>query len=90
MRALFYEFPDDPKAWDVTDEYMYGGDILVAPVCHEGALSRDVYLPEGCEWKLVTTGEVFAGGQCVTVDAPIDVIPLFLKNGAQAWLTEEF
>ncbi len=90
MRTLFYAFPEDAKAWDVTDEYLFGGDILVAPVCHEGALSREVYLPEGAKWTLASTGEVFEGGQTVCVDAPIDVIPLFLKNGAQAWLLDEF
>ena len=90
MRTLFYEFPQDAKAWDVTDEYLFGSDILVAPVCHEGAYKREVYLPEGAKWTLASTGEVFEGGQTVTVDAPIDIIPLFLKDGAQGWLVEEF
>ena len=59
MRALFYEFPEDEKAWDVTDEYLYGPDLLVAPVCHEGARSRQVYLPQGAVWTLAATGQVF-------------------------------
>jgi len=47
MRALFLEFPDEAPAWEVADEFMFGPDILVAPVTEQGARERDVYLPEG-------------------------------------------
>ncbi len=80
IRALFYEFPDDKQTWDITDEYMYGGNLLVAPVCHQGMVQRDVYLPDGCGWVDAFTGEKYAGGQKITVDAPIDQIPVFYRT----------
>lgn len=46
IRALFYEFPEDRDCYDITDQYLYGPDVLVCPVCHEGAMSRKVYLPQ--------------------------------------------
>ncbi len=89
MRALFYEFPEDEKAWDVADEYLYGPDLLVAPVCHEGARSRQVYLPQGAVWTLAATGQVFEGGRSYLIDAPMAVIPVFSRNGAQEEICEE-
>ena len=50
MRPLFYDFPEDKKAWEVEDEYMFGPDVLVAPVLYEGIREREVYLPEG-NWR---------------------------------------
>lgn len=86
MRTLFYEFPEDPACWDIMDEYMYGPDILAAPVCHEHAKSREVYLPEGAVWIHAGTGEEYEGGKKYTVSAPIDTIPVFLKGKAQEYL----
>jgi alpha-D-xyloside xylohydrolase len=86
IRALFYEFPDDETGWDIKDEYMFGGDILVAPVCYEKATSRKVYLPEGANWTFARDGKVYDGGITVEVDTPIDTIPIFLKNGKQEYL----
>ena len=86
MRSLFYEFPEDEICWDITDEYMYGGDILVAPICHEHAMSRTVYLPRGARWTHAGTGEVFEGGRSYHVDAPMDTLPVFLREGRQAYL----
>ncbi len=83
MRPLFFDFSNDKSAWDTEDEYMFGSDILVAPVMEEGARERSVYLPEGAEWTDAYTGEVYSGGQRVTVPAPIDIIPVFFKNDAK-------
>lgn len=82
MRTLFYEFPADAKSWDVSDEYLFGPDLLVAPVMDAGVTARPVYLPTGAQWTNAWTGEVLPGGQTVTVLAPLDTIPLFLRNGA--------
>ena len=82
MRTLFYEFPADGKSWDVSDEYLFGPDLLVAPVMDAGLKQRPVYLPHGAQWTNAWTGEVLAGGQTITVDAPLDIIPLFLRDGA--------
>ena len=78
MRAMFYEFPDDPMCWEADEQYMFGGRYLVAPVLYAGMAERDVYLPAG-KWKNMATGEVLAGGQKVTVAAPLEVIPVFEK-----------
>ena len=88
MRPLFYDFPQDKKAWDVEDEYLFGPDILVAPVMYAKQLKRSVYLPEGASWTNAWTKETYDGGQMIDVDAPIDCIPLFLKNGAQLPIQE--
>jgi len=80
VRGLFYEFPDDPRAWDRADEYLFGPDLLVAPVLDPGATRRTVYLPDGATWIEVPTGQRLAGGQSVTVDGPLDAIPLFTRS----------
>ncbi len=82
MRTLFYEFPADAKSWEVSDEYMFGPDLLVAPVMDAGVTQRAVYLPAGAQWTNAWTGEVLAGGQSVDVAAPLETIPLFLRDGA--------
>lgn len=86
IRALFYEFPADQKTYDITDEYCFGGDILVAPVCHKGAVSRTVYLPAGASWTHAGSGKVYEGGAAYEIDAPIDSIPIFLRDGRQDYL----
>jgi alpha-D-xyloside xylohydrolase len=88
MRTLFYEFPADPKSWDVSDEYLFGPDLLVAPVMDAGLTQRPVYLPEGARWTNAWTGEVLAGGQTITVQAPLDTIPLFVRDGADLPIRE--
>ncbi len=80
MRTLFYEFPSDLKCWEITDEYMYGPDILVAPVLETGARKRKVYLPLGHTWLESRTGIEYNGGEEVVVDAPIDYMPTFTKK----------
>ena len=77
MRTLFYEFPDDVRAWEMEDAYMYGNRCLVAPVFSPGIASREVYLPAGARWRNTTTGEEYEGGMTVTAPAPLSVIPVF-------------
>lgn len=86
MRALFYEFPEDEKCWDISDAYMYGPDILVAPICYEGETSRSVYLPKGASWTHANTGNVYEGGRMYEIAAPIDTLPVFLREGQQSYL----
>ena len=81
MRPLFYEFPQDKAAWQVEDCYMFGPDMLVAPVMEPGVTQRRIYLPAGETWKDAYTGQVYEGGQTVTVPAPIDIIPVMLRGG---------
>lgn len=80
MRPVFFDFSHDKKAWDIENEYMFGSDILVAPVTDAGALDKTVYLPEGTDWVYSSTGETYSGGQTVTVPAPLDIIPVFIRR----------
>jgi len=82
MRALFMDFPADPKVADIPDEYMYGPAFLVAPVTEQGATHRTVYLPAGCDWYNFWTNERLHGGQTIVANAPIDTLPLFVKAGS--------
>lgn len=82
MRPIFYDFPDDKTAYTIEDEYMFGPDMLIAPVLDEGVRSRSVYLPAGAEWKDANSGNVFKGGQTIACEAPLSVVPVFLRNGS--------
>jgi alpha-D-xyloside xylohydrolase len=82
MRPLFVDFPDDDAAWLIDDAFMFGPDILVAPILAPGQTTREVYLPAGGTWTDAWTGEEFTGGQTVTVDAPIERIPVFTLDAA--------
>jgi alpha-D-xyloside xylohydrolase len=82
MRALFMDFPNDPKVVNLGDEYMFGPAFLVAPITEQGAQSRSVYLPAGTDWYNYWTHEKLSGGQTVTVAAPIQQIPLFVRAGS--------
>jgi alpha-D-xyloside xylohydrolase len=82
MRGLFLDFGSDPQVANIGDEYMFGPALLVAPVTEQGATSRSVYLPAGTDWYNFWTNERLHGGQCITVAAPIDTIPLFVRAGS--------
>lgn len=79
MRPLFYDYPEDPNAWRIEDQYLFGPDILVAPVTEKGSRMRMVYLPKG-NWKNIDTDEIFAGGKMIDCEAGLDVIPVFIKS----------
>ena len=80
MRPMFYDFHEDKTAWETEDQYMFGPDILVAPVMEEGVTTRTVYLPEGESWTESFTGKKYEGGQTVVAEAPIDIIPVFVRG----------
>jgi alpha-D-xyloside xylohydrolase len=82
MRGLFMDFSSDPKAANIGDEYMFGPSLLVAPVTEQGRVSREVYLPAGVDWFNFWTNERVHGGQTINVEAPIDIIPLFVRAGS--------
>jgi alpha-D-xyloside xylohydrolase len=82
MRALWMDFPGDPKVADIGDEYMFGPDFLVAPVTSQGQTRKQVYLPAGADWYDYWTHTRIPGGRTVTVDAPIDRIPVFVRAGS--------
>ena len=83
MRPLFVDFPADPASWDVEDQFLFGDDILVAPVYTEGARYPPVYLPAGPEgtiWRDAWTGAEHQGGAWITAPAPLDTIPVYLRG----------
>ncbi len=86
MRPLFFDFPNDARAWDVEDQFMFGPDILVAPVTRMGARARSVYLPEGARWEDAWDGGVTDGGCGLECEAPLERIPVFVREGSNVRL----
>lgn len=93
MRALVMDFPSDKKALDIDDQYMFGKSILVCPVTESmynqdgeedfaAIKKRELYLPAGANWIDFWTGEALEGGQTVTKETPIDIMPIYAKAGA--------
>jgi alpha-D-xyloside xylohydrolase len=82
MRPLFVDFPDDPGAWQVEDQFLFGPDLLIAPVLEAGATTRDVYLPAGRPWISAATGARHDAGAVVRVPTTPDRIPVFTREGA--------
>ena len=79
MRPLFLEFPQDPQTFNLRDEWLVGARLLAAPVLTPGG-ARDVYLPGG-GWYDFNTGAPLPGGQTLHVQAPLDVIPAYVRAG---------
>lgn len=75
VRALFVEYPNDPGSWLVDDEYLFGSSILAAPLLHENATGRDVYLPPGT-WIDYQTGKAYEGGWHHIQAGPIPIVML--------------
>jgi alpha-D-xyloside xylohydrolase len=81
MRPLFFDFAGDKNCAEVDDQFLFGPDLLVAPVLQSKVSKRKVYLPAGATWTDAWTGKKFKGGQTITADTPLEKIPLYLKNG---------
>jgi alpha-glucosidase (family GH31 glycosyl hydrolase) len=81
IRALWLMYPQDKNALLVDNQYLWGDNILVAPVYEKGATQRNAYLPAGRWWNY-WTNEPVEGGKEITVSAPLDTLPLFVKAGA--------
>lgn len=97
MRPLLMDFANDKNTYNLTDEFMFGNNILVAPVVNpmyvssqDGkgqedytiAKSRTVYLPQGSRWFDYWNGQTIEGGQSIERETPIDIIPLYIKAGS--------
>jgi alpha-D-xyloside xylohydrolase len=82
IRAMFFEFPQDKQCWEITDQYMFGPDILVAPILHADTYGRNVYLPEG-KWRSKNDEVIYEGNRTIFCDAPIEQIPVFSKANSQ-------
>ncbi|MBK9747522.1 MAG: glycoside hydrolase family 31 protein [Chloroflexi bacterium] len=90
MRPLFFDYPHDENAYPITDQFLFGSDILVAPVLHMRQHKRRVYLPVGEQWHDIWSTDVHVGGQWVEVNAPLDVIPFFVRENSQLRITPDW
>ncbi|GAB3468001.1 glycoside hydrolase family 31 protein [Massilia terrae] len=82
MRPLWFAYPADTQASLVDDQYLAGGDLMVAPVVHEGKTSRLVYFPKGDAWIDWWDGTRHEGGSYANMEAPLDRLLLFVRAGA--------
>lgn len=80
MRPLFYEFPQDARAWECETQYMYGPKYLVAPVLSAGQKKSVVYLPKGASWKIWGGNESHEGGGEIEIDCPLETMPVFERQ----------
>ncbi len=81
MRPLMLEYPDDARTYAIDDEFLFGSDLLVAPVLREAATQRGVYLPSG-DWYDYWSGQRYPGGKWITVPVTLSSIPIFVRAGA--------
>ena len=82
MRAMVMDFNGDPGILNVGDQYMFGPSILVAPVYQYKARNREIYFPKESGWYDLYTGRFMEGGQRISVDAPYERVPLFIREGS--------
>jgi alpha-glucosidase (family GH31 glycosyl hydrolase) len=85
MRPLFLEYPADPRCAEsgiCETEFFNGPFFLIAPVLHPGKVSREVYLPKGDNWYDFHTHLFYEGGRTIDCEAPLEVMPIFIKAGA--------
>jgi alpha-glucosidase len=82
MRPLWFMYPADTRASLVDDQFLLGGDLLVAPVLHEGQTRREVYFPKGDSWIDWWDGSRHQGGTSAMIAAPLERLPLFVRAGA--------
>jgi alpha-glucosidase/alpha-D-xyloside xylohydrolase len=81
MRAMWLHYPDDERARGIGNQYLWGRDLLIAPVFTKGAMSRDVYLPAG-EWYDWWTNERAGGGRTIAKSVDLATMPIFVRAGA--------
>lgn len=81
MRPMAMAFPDEKQLAEISDQYMFGDSLLVCPVLDEGQTSREVTLPSG-NWVNLFTGYIHNGNNTMSVEAPADTIPLFMRAGS--------
>ena len=82
MRALVMDFGKDKNVLDISDQFMFGPALMACPVYTYKARQREVYFPDGNGWYDFYTGKHITGGQTLTVDAPYEQIPLYVRSGA--------
>ncbi len=81
MRPMFYAFPEDERCYELDDQYMFGSEILFAPIMTRGQVDREVYLPQG-RWVLTRDGSVHPGGRTVTLHADLEDFIALVPEGS--------
>lgn len=79
-RSLFFEFPNDKKAWDDRLSYMFGSDLLISPVIDFEMKKMKVYLPDGNDWINVFNNKVYKGGKDYIIEFSLETLPVFCKK----------
>jgi alpha-D-xyloside xylohydrolase len=82
MRPLWFAYPDQPDLAPVADQYLFGPDLLVAPVTEPGAMTRPVRLPAGENWIDPWTGTQHPGGTTIQLATPLDRMPVLVRSGS--------
>jgi alpha-glucosidase len=82
QQPLVYHFQEDENTYNISDQYMFGDNMMLAPVVNAGQTSREVYLPEGETWVDFNTKAEFKGGQTINVQAPLETMPIFVKKNS--------
>ncbi|MGM0789429.1 MAG: glycoside hydrolase family 31 protein [Bacillota bacterium] len=80
MRPLFLEFPEDEHTWNLSDQFMIGDNVIIAPIMQPGTSHRAVYLPEGM-WVDYWTGSIYEGEKHHLIKAPLETLPIFISKG---------
>ena len=83
MRPLFYDFPEEERNYEIFDQYMFGPDIMVCPVCEAKVRKRSVHFPKGGLWIDTATGQEYEGGGDIVSDTPLSRIPIYLRKGTK-------
>jgi len=83
MRAMIIEFPEDRKCRDIFDQYLFGSDLLVAPVVEEGKMERTVYVPEGM-WINIFNNKEYVGNREYTMESDVHEI-IVLQRADSKW-----
>jgi alpha-glucosidase len=81
FRPMFLDFPADGRTYELDEQFMFGDSLLVAPVVHEAAADREVYLPAG-EWYDFWTGDRHPGGGAIRVPVTMESLPIYVRAGA--------
>ena len=79
--CCIYLFPEDETCYQLNDQYFFGSEILFAPIVEKGQTERKVYLPRG-RWQRTGSGEMYEGGQWVTLRAELDQFIAFVPEGS--------
>lgn len=82
IRALLLHYQNDDKTYEINDQFLCGENIMVAPILEQGKKARMIYLPKGNRWIDYWTKETFDGGQYIVKETPLDICPLYIKEGS--------